>query len=40
MDSAKLLARVESAWEESIVPAITEYLRIPAKSPAFATESK
>ncbi len=35
MDSAKLRARVEQVWEESIVPAITEYIRIPAKSPGF-----
>jgi len=38
MDSAKLTARIEKAWEESIVPAITEYIRIPAKSPAFEPE--
>ena len=38
MDSAKLSARVEQVWEESIVPAITEYIRIPAKSPAFEPE--
>jgi acetylornithine deacetylase/succinyl-diaminopimelate desuccinylase-like protein len=35
MDQAKLTAHVDSVWEDSIVPAISRYIRIPAKSPAF-----
>jgi len=30
-----VLAFVERAWDESIVPALSDYVRIPAKSPAF-----
>jgi acetylornithine deacetylase/succinyl-diaminopimelate desuccinylase-like protein len=35
MDHASLTALVDRAWEDSIVPAISRYIRIPAKSPAF-----
>ncbi len=35
MDQAKLTAHVDHVWEDSIVPAISRYIRIPAKSPAF-----
>ena len=35
MNSDAVRALVESTWEESIVPALLEYVAIPAKSPAF-----
>lgn len=35
MDHAKLTAHVDATWEDSIVPAISRYIRIPAKSPGF-----
>src|SRR5689334_7358488 len=35
MDSQKLRAFSETFWEDSIVPSITEYVRIPNKSPAY-----
>jgi acetylornithine deacetylase/succinyl-diaminopimelate desuccinylase-like protein len=35
MDNTKLRSFVEQLWEDSIVPALTEYIRIPNKSPAF-----
>jgi acetylornithine deacetylase/succinyl-diaminopimelate desuccinylase-like protein len=35
MDVAALNAFVEKTWREEIVPEITEYIRIPAKSPHF-----
>jgi acetylornithine deacetylase/succinyl-diaminopimelate desuccinylase-like protein len=34
-DPGRALAFAERAWEERIVPALTDYVRIPAKSPAF-----
>ena len=40
MDAKKAESFVETAWEESILPALTEYVRIPAKSPAFDPEWK
>jgi len=38
MDSKSASAFVESTWNESIVPALTEYIRIPNKSPAYDAE--
>src|SRR3954468_12108554 len=35
MDTAKLRTYVEQLWEDAIVPTLTEYIRIPNKSPAF-----
>ncbi|MFO1081007.1 MAG: M20/M25/M40 family metallo-hydrolase [Reyranellaceae bacterium] len=35
MDTAQLRQFVEPFWEDSILPSITEYIRIPNKSPAF-----
>jgi acetylornithine deacetylase/succinyl-diaminopimelate desuccinylase-like protein len=34
-DTARTLQFVQRAWDEHVVPALTEYVRIPAKSPAF-----
>src|SRR5262245_56142980 len=33
--SADLLAFVEHRWEEDVLPTLTRYIEIPAKSPAF-----
>ncbi len=38
MDSAKLAALVDAEWDASILPAITDYIRIPCKSPSFDKE--
>ncbi|MFN0243088.1 MAG: M20 family metallopeptidase [Planctomycetota bacterium] len=38
MDKTNTLDLVERTWNESIVPAITEYIRIPNKSPAYDPE--
>ena len=35
MDIARLKHFIETFWEDSILPSITEYIRIPNKSPAF-----
>jgi acetylornithine deacetylase/succinyl-diaminopimelate desuccinylase-like protein len=35
MDSAPLKRFVETLWEDEIVPQLTEYIRIPNKSPVF-----
>jgi acetylornithine deacetylase/succinyl-diaminopimelate desuccinylase-like protein len=35
MDTNKLRAHVDRTWDESIVPQLMEYVRIPNKSPAF-----
>ena len=35
MDTDRLKPFVETFWEDSILPSITEYIRIPNKSPAF-----
>ena len=35
MDTQSTLEFVDGVWDESIVPALTEYIRIPNKSPAF-----
>jgi len=38
MDPKRTQSFVGKAWDESIVPALMEYIRIPNKSPAFAPE--
>ncbi len=35
MDTQKTLRFVDDVWEKSIVPQLTDYIRIPNKSPAF-----
>ena len=35
MDSTRLKHFIEAFWEDSILPSITEYIRIPNKSPAY-----
>src|SRR5262249_31987488 len=35
MDSAKTKAFMEGIWDGEIIPALTDYIRIPNKSPAF-----
>jgi len=35
MDTRKIAGFADGIWEDSIVPALTEYIRIPNKSPAF-----
>lgn len=35
MNSSDLLTSVDKYWEEQIVPTLSEYIEIPAKSPAF-----
>jgi hypothetical protein len=35
VDPARALAFAQRRWDESIVPALVEYIRIPARSPAF-----
>jgi acetylornithine deacetylase/succinyl-diaminopimelate desuccinylase-like protein len=35
MDTAKLKSFVGKIWDDAVVPSITEYIRIPNKSPAF-----
>lgn len=35
LDPARLRGFVETRWRDSIVPAITDYIRVPNKSPAF-----
>ncbi|MGH7354612.1 MAG: M20 family metallopeptidase [Candidatus Rokuibacteriota bacterium] len=40
LDAGRALAFVQRAWEESIVPRLTEYITIPAKSPMFDPEWK
>ncbi|WP_422001216.1 M20 family metallopeptidase [Reyranella sp.] len=35
MDTERLKPFVDAFWEDSILPSITEYIRIPNKSPAF-----
>jgi acetylornithine deacetylase/succinyl-diaminopimelate desuccinylase-like protein len=35
MDITRLSRFIETFWEDSILPSITEYIRIPNKSPAF-----
>jgi acetylornithine deacetylase/succinyl-diaminopimelate desuccinylase-like protein len=35
MDSAALAARVAAQWDDDLVPRLTDYIRVPAKSPHF-----
>jgi len=35
MDSAKLKSFVNTLWDDAVVPSLTDYIRIPNKSPAF-----
>ena len=35
MDSQRLKQFVDPFWDDSILPSITEYIRIPNKSPTF-----
>jgi len=35
MDTNRLKHFIETFWEDSILPSITEYIRIPNKSPAY-----
>jgi acetylornithine deacetylase/succinyl-diaminopimelate desuccinylase-like protein len=35
MDTQRATALVESSWEDSIIPTLSDYIRIPNKSPAF-----
>jgi acetylornithine deacetylase/succinyl-diaminopimelate desuccinylase-like protein len=35
MDAKKTARFMESIWDDAIIPALTEYIRIPNKSPAF-----
>ena len=37
-ETAALAAYADSAWDERIVPALTEYIAVPAKSPMFDAE--
>ena len=37
-DAKALQAFVDEKWDREIVPALTEYIAIPAKSPAFDAE--
>lgn len=38
MDSTRLKTFIEAMWDDSIVPTLTDYIRIPNKSPAFDAE--
>lgn len=38
MDTATLESRIDTTWDSEIVPQLTEYIRIPAKSPHFDPE--
>lgn len=38
IDTAKLQAHINDKWDRDLVPALTEYIRIPAKSPSFYTD--
>ena len=35
MESTRLKQFIETFWEDSILPSITDYIHIPNKSPAF-----
>src|SRR5258707_6502129 len=35
MDAQKLKNFVNTLWDDSVVPSVTDYIRIPNKSPAF-----
>jgi acetylornithine deacetylase/succinyl-diaminopimelate desuccinylase-like protein len=38
VDAGEVLAAVQAAWDAHVVPTLTEYVRIPAKSPLFDPE--
>ena len=38
MDNTAIQNHVERLWDQSILPELTEYIRIPNKSPAFDPE--
>ncbi len=38
LDTALALERVSRAWDEDILKQLTDYIRIPAKSPGFAPD--
>ncbi len=38
IDTAKLQSHINDKWDRDLVPALTEYIRIPAKSPSFDTD--
>ena len=38
MNTTEALTAIGSTWDESIVPALMDYVRIPNKSPAFDPE--
>ncbi len=38
LDTAQTLEQVSRVWDEEIVPQLTDYIRIPAKSPMFDTD--
>ena len=38
MDTQKIYAFCDEMWERQIIPQLTEYIKIPAKSPAFDAE--
>jgi len=40
VDPRKAQARVDELWDESILPALVEFIKIPNKSPAFDSEWK
>ena len=35
LDAAQALSQISGAWDRELVPELTEYIRIPAKSPSF-----
>ncbi len=40
MDQSRIAAFVEQAWDQSVIPELIEYIRIPNKSPLYDTEWK
>ena len=38
LDAAALRTFVHDRWERAILPVLTDYIRIPAKSPMFVAE--
>ena len=38
LHSAEALAQISKVWDDQIVPQLTDYIRIPAKSPMFAPD--
>ena len=38
MDKTAIQTHVERLWDQSILPELTEYIRLPNKSPAFDPE--